>query len=174
MINNSSKVGLLLAAACMATSAHAVDINWSGFGTLGVGQTLNNDEQRYRARLMVVFSVLAGIFSMMGIYGVTSRSVARRIREMGIRIALGAERTQVRGLILRQAGRIAVVGAILGVLVSIIASRFIEDLLFGVSRTDPIALLGIGLLVGLASVLASWAPSRRATKVDPMVALRTE
>ncbi len=130
--------------------------------------------QRYRARLIVVFAALAGLLAFMGIYGITIRSVARRTQEMGIRVALGAERLQVMRLVLHQGAGLAAAGAALGVLVSLFTGRLLESLLFGVSVSDPLTLLGIAVLVTGASVAASLPPSYRATRVDPMVALRTE
>lgn len=130
--------------------------------------------QRYRARLMAVFAGLAGLFAVMGIYGITARSVARRTQEMGIRVALGAERGQVMRLVLRQGVRLAAVGVLAGVAISLGTGRLIEAMLFGVSTSDPLTLVGIAALVVGASVVASLPPSYRATRVDPMVALRTE
>ncbi|HSR41967.1 MAG TPA: FtsX-like permease family protein, partial [Longimicrobiales bacterium] len=131
-------------------------------------------EQRYRARLMVAFGGMAAVFALLGVYGVTARSVARRTREMGIRLALGADRSRVLGLILRQGARLALFGVVLGLAVSASVAPFLEDLLYGVEAGDPATLAGIALAVAGASLLASLAPGRRATRVDPMVALRTE
>ena len=130
--------------------------------------------QRYRARLMAVFAILAGVFAVMGIYGVTSRTVARRVREMGIRVALGAERRQVVWLVVRQGLRLAGAGVALGILISMAAGRLLASMLFGVSTGDPLTLIGIALLVTGAAVVASVPPSYRATRVDPMSALRAE
>jgi predicted permease len=130
--------------------------------------------QRYRARLIVVFSGLAALFSLMGIYGVTARSVAARTRELGIRMALGARRDGIVGLVLRQAIRLAVFGAALGIAISLLANRAIEAYLWGVRAFDPLTLIGIALLLGAASVLAALAPGLRASRVDPMEALRAE
>jgi predicted permease len=131
-------------------------------------------EQRYRARLMVTFAVLAGLFALMGVYGVVARSVARRTREMGIRAALGAKRTDIHGLVLIQGFRLALFGAVLGVAVSWWATRFLEGMLFGVEAMDVATLVAIAALVGAASLAASLPPSRRATRVDPTEALRAE
>jgi predicted permease len=130
--------------------------------------------QRYRARLILVFAVLAAVFAVMGIYGVTARSVASRTRELGIRMALGAAQKRILRLVVRQAIRLALAGALLGILVSLIVTRGIEAYLWGVGRTDPLTLVLIALLLGAASVLAALGPGRRATKVEPMVALRVE
>ncbi len=137
--------------------------------------TLVSDDvaaQRYRARLMVVFAGLAGIFAALGVYGVTARMVARRTREMAIRLALGAERREVMMMVLKQGIRLAVIGGLIGMVLSVGSSRFLSDMLFGVTALDPIALGTIAGLVAIGSVVASWPPSRRATTVDPMTALR--
>lgn len=130
--------------------------------------------QRYRARLVIVFSILAAVFALMGVYGVTSRSVAARTRELGIRLALGAERGNVLGLVMGQAFRMAFWGGLFGLWVAYLATRAIEAYLWGVERTDPMTLVGTAVLVGGASLLAALAPGRRASRVDPMEALRTE
>jgi predicted permease len=130
--------------------------------------------QRYRARLILVFSGLAALFSLMGIYGVTARSVAARTRELGIRMALGARRKGIIGLVLHQAIRLAVMGAALGIAISLLANRAIESYLWGVRAFDPVTLIAIAVLLGGASVLAALAPGLRAARVDPMEALRAE
>jgi putative ABC transport system permease protein len=130
--------------------------------------------QRYRARLIFVFATLAAIFSLMGVYGVTARNVAARTRELGIRMALGARRDGILGIVLGQALRLAALGAVLGIVASFAATRGIEAYLFGVERTDPVTLVTIALLIGGASVLAALAPGLRAARVDPMRALRSE
>lgn len=130
--------------------------------------------QRYRARLVIVFSALAALFALMGVYGVTSRSVAARTRELGIRMALGAERGRVMGLVMGQAFRMAFWGGLLGLWVAFVATRAIEAYLWGVDRTDPLTLLGTAGLVAGASLLAALAPGRRAARVDPNEALRAD
>jgi ABC-type antimicrobial peptide transport system permease subunit len=121
---------------------------------------------------MTAFGVLAGMFAMLGVYGLTARAVARRTREMGIRVALGAERAQVMGLVLRRGLALAAIGAGVGLAISLFATRVVESFLFGVSRLDPVSLVGIALVIALGSVVACLPPSRRATRVDPTVALR--
>jgi putative ABC transport system permease protein len=131
-------------------------------------------EQEYRARLMAAFAVIAAAFATLGIYGVTSRSVNQRSQEMAIRLALGAENSSVLRLILRQGIVIAAIGGAIGVLLSVGAARLFRELLFEVSILDPIAIGTIALFVGAASVLASLPPAVRATRTDPITAMRTE
>ncbi|HVS13732.1 MAG TPA: ABC transporter permease [Thermoanaerobaculia bacterium] len=132
----------------------------------------STSSQRYRARLMGAFGALAALFAMLGVYGLTARSVARRTREMGIRVALGAARSQVMRLVLARGLGLAAVGAGLGLVVSLFATRAVEGFLFGVSRLDPVSLVGIALVIAAGSLVACLPPSRRATRVDPTVALR--
>lgn len=130
--------------------------------------------ERYRARLAMVFALLAGFFSVMGIYAVTSRTVSARTREIGIRMALGAERGEVLGRVLIRAGRLALFGAAAGMLASFVAARFVAGFLFGVEPLDPLTLFGVAGAMGVASVAAAYAPGRRATRIDPVTALKVE
>ncbi len=134
----------------------------------------NISDQVFRARLMGVFAALAGAFALLGVYGVTSRSVARRTREMGLRVALGAGRGSVRGLVTKEALRLAALGAVAGLAASVAVGGVLQSFLWGVGRTDPLtlALVGGGLI--LFAVLAALPPALRATRVDPLEALRTE
>lgn len=131
-------------------------------------------EERYRARLMAVFSLLAVLFALMGVYGVTARQVARRRREIGIRLALGSAAVGVHALILRQSLRMGMVGVALGLALSLVLARSVESLLFGVAAADPLTLAGISgfLLLGVAATTLE--PSRRAARTDPAEVLRGE
>jgi len=130
--------------------------------------------ERYRARLIVVFAGLAALFSLMGVYGVTARSVAARTREMGIRLALGARRNSILGLVIGHAVRLSAAGALLGLLASLAATRGIEAYIRGVERTDVVTLATIAIGLAGASVLAVLAPGIRTARVDPVDALRDE
>jgi putative ABC transport system permease protein len=130
--------------------------------------------ERYRARLVSVFALLAALFSIMGVYGVTARGVAARTRELGIRMALGARPTGVLRLIIGQAVRLGVIGAVAGILISLAATRAIESYLWGVARTDLATLVIIAVSLGAASALAALLPARRAANVDPQTALRAD
>lgn len=130
--------------------------------------------ERYRARLVALFSALAALFALLGIYGVTARSVASRTRELGIRKALGAERQSVLNLVLKQGVRLAVWGGALGFLLAWMGSRFVESYLYGVQRADPVTIGGTALFLAITSLVASLAPGVRAARIDPMEALRVE
>jgi putative ABC transport system permease protein len=128
---------------------------------------------------MVLFSVFAGFglaLAAAGIYCVLSYLVSRRTREIGVRMALGAQRGDVLGLILKDGGRLAGLGIVLGTLASIAAARLLASQieLFHVSATDFVSFAGVVLLLGIVCALACWLPARRATKVDPMEALRCD
>ena len=124
--------------------------------------------------LVGVFGGLALVLATVGLYGVVAYSVAQRTREMGLRVALGATRGDVMQLIIGQGIRLAFIGIIAGLAVALAVTRLIASLLYGVSATDPITFLAASALLLLVALTACYVPARRATKVDPMVALRYE
>jgi putative ABC transport system permease protein len=131
-------------------------------------------QPRFNMMLLAVFAGVALILAAIGIYGVIAYSVTQRTREIGIRMALGAQRTQMLGMVLRQSMLLVVIGIVIGFLVALAATRVMATLLYGVSANDlSIYAVVIALLSG-AAFLASYVPARRAMKVDPMVALRYE
>ena len=114
------------------------------------------------------------MLTAIGVYGLLSFSVARRTSEIGTRMALGASRANVLTLVLKQGVMLIAIGLVLGLAGAFAATRFLAALLFGVRATDPSSFLGVSALLLLVGLLASYLPARRATKVDPMVALRYE
>ena len=120
------------------------------------------------------FGVLALVLAAVGIYGVMSYVVAGRTREIGLRMALGAQSGNVRSLILRQGMTLALIGSVIGLAIAFGATRLLKSVLYGVSASDPITFLGVTLLLATVALLACWIPARRATRVDPMIALRAE
>lgn len=130
--------------------------------------------QRYRARLMVAFGVLAAAFALLGVYAVSARAVARRTREIGVRSALGAAQGDVLRMVLGQGLRLAIWGVAVGVGISAVVSRSLEGLLFGVEGLDPGSFLAVSAFVAACAVLACVPPGRRAARVDPSTALRAE
>ena len=137
-----------------------------------IGSQLAAD--RMIAVLLSVFGVGALLLATIGIYGVMAYSAAQRTREIGIRIALGAERSDILKLIIRQGIFLISIGAGLGLALALAATRVLQSLLFGISATDPLTFaVVLFVLVGVA-LLACYLPARRATKVDPLVALRYE
>jgi len=131
-------------------------------------------DRRFSVTLVVIFSVTALFLAMAGIYGVNAYSVARRTREIGIRMALGASPGGVRKTIVKQAAVTALMGVVAGTIGSLLLTRWMQSLLFEVSPADPITFCGVALMLVLAAVMACWIPARYASRVDPMVALRYE
>jgi putative ABC transport system permease protein len=129
---------------------------------------------RMAAAMLAIFGGLALILAVIGVYGVLSYSVNQQTREIGIRMAMGAQTGRVLGLVVGQGMRLAAVGLILGLLVAFAAMRVMSTLLFGVSAHDPLTFIGVTLVLAVAAVLACYIPARRATKVDPIIALRDE
>ncbi len=130
--------------------------------------------ERLMAMLSGFFGLLAAVLAMVGLYGVISFLVARRRNEIGIRLALGAERGQVIAMVMREAGRLLLIGIAIGVTLSLAAGRGARALLFGLKPYDPLTLAGAALLLALIATAASFLPARRASKLDPMAALRDE
>ena len=126
------------------------------------------------ATLLIFFGVLALCLASIGLYGTISYAVERRTKELGIRMALGAQRKQILWMVLREALLLVAKGVAIGIPIALVATRLIASLLFGVKTTD-LATFSIAVLLLLATAfLASYLPARRATKVDPIVALRTD
>ena len=139
-------------------------------------EQIRNDSiapQLFTMRLLICFSILAGTLALIGVYGVLSLSVASRRQEMAIRMAVGAQRQNVFGLILSEGLRLVGAGVVIGAAVAIASTRVLRALLFGVEPTDPLTFATMVLLF-VAVVLACYIPARRASKVDPMAALRHE
>jgi putative ABC transport system permease protein len=124
--------------------------------------------------LLTAFAGVALVLAAVGIYGVISYSVARRAKEIGLRMALGAQRGNVLGLILGGGLRLTVAGLLFGLTGALALTRFLSTLLFGVTPTDPVTFASVSLLLAVVAVVATYSPARRASRVDPMVALRNE
>jgi predicted permease len=130
--------------------------------------------QRLQGQVLGIFAALALVLAAAGIYGVTSYAVAQRAREIGVRIALGATRRRVAGMVLVQAARLALIGVTIGVALAVVLARLVGALLHGVTTTDPATFIAVPATLALVSVLASCVPALRAMRVDPAVTMRAE
>lgn len=124
--------------------------------------------------LLAAFAGAALLLASVGIYGVIAYSVSQRTTEMGLRMALGAKASDLVGLVVRGSMKFVAIGMVIGLALSLVLTRFLSGQLFGVSRLDPVVFVGVSCLLGLLALVASVIPARRATRVDPLEALRTE
>jgi ABC-type antimicrobial peptide transport system permease subunit len=130
--------------------------------------------RRFQTSLLTAFAVIALILALVGLYGLMAFSVNRRTREVGIRMALGAERADVLLLILKNAAFLVGAGLFTGLASAWAATRLLRSFLFGVSDHDPLTVVSISLLLLVCGLVAALFPARRAASIDPMQALRTE
>ena len=130
--------------------------------------------RRFNALLTGLFAIVALLLASVGIFGVLNYSVAQRTQEIGLRVALGAQTRDVLRLVLGQGVRLILFGLALGLAVSFALTRVLAVMLFGVTPTDPLTFVGVSLLLTSVALLACYIPARRATKVNPLVALRYE
>jgi putative ABC transport system permease protein len=146
------------------------------YGMEPLNETLSHSTAQRRFTMLVlgVFAGVALLLAMVGVHGVLSYTVAQRTREIGIRMALGADRQSVRGLVMGQGARLVTAGLVLGVVGAIGGARLLSALLYGVHPNDPATFGAVALGLGAVALLASWLPARRAMRVDPIVALREE
>jgi predicted permease len=126
------------------------------------------------ARLSSFFGAIALLLACIGLYGVMAYTVNGRTREIGVRMAVGAQRTQVLGMVLQEAMKLVLIGIIVGIPVALLVSRVFASRLFGLSPADPLSMLVVVVVLAAVATVAGLVPARRATKVDPMVALRHE
>jgi predicted permease len=154
----------------------SVDANLPVFDVTTMNDVMSESlaRRRFSTVLLGIFAGIALLLAAVGLYGVLSYSVAQRSREMGLRIALGASPSAVRRLVLRAGLAVVGIGILLGVLASLAATHIMSNMLYGITVLDPATYVGVAGLFVLIAMLACYAPARRATKVDAMVALRQE
>jgi putative ABC transport system permease protein len=131
-------------------------------------------DRRFQMTLLAIFAVVALILAATGVYGVMATAVARRTHEMGVRLALGATARDVLKLIIGQGMKLALVGVGIGLAAAFGLTRLMKGLLFGVSAIDPLTFVAVALLLAVVALIACYIPARRATRVDPLTALRSE
>jgi predicted permease len=162
----------------LASLIHEIDPSIATSDATTMTELLNDSTAAYLHRssawLVGGFAALALVLSVVGLYGVIAYSVSQRTREIGVRMALGAERSSVYRLILREAGWLTAIGIVVGLCCSVAAATLMRKLLFGTQAWDATTLAAVGLVLALSAMLASYLPARRAASVNPVEALRAE
>jgi ABC-type antimicrobial peptide transport system permease subunit len=162
----------------LAKAIHRVSLEAAVEESATMMQRINDSETAYihrtAAYLVVGFAALALSLGVIGLYGVIAYSVSLRTREIGVRMALGAQRSSVYQLILKEAGRLIAIGIVVGLAASVGAAMLMGKLLFGVQAWDAGTLIGVAVVLGASAMMASYIPARRAASVNPTEALRAE
>ena len=163
-------------AAAMRREIAAVDADLPVYDVRTMNQVIAESvaQRRFTMGLLAIFAFAALGLAALGLYGVISYAVTQRTREIGLRMALGGRRLDVLRLVVGQGMKMAMIGALAGLLASLALTRLMRGLLYGVSASDPLTFIAVTLLLAMVALVACWIPARRATKVDPMVALRCE
>ena len=166
----------LALAPMLRKEVQSIDRNLPVFGEQAMSTLVADSlaQRRFAVELVGLFGIVALLLAGIGIYGVMSYSVSQRTREIGIRIALGASRRTILGWVLKQGMLLSIVGVSIGVLAAIAFSRVLRGLLFGVAPTDVVTYVSVGGLLCLVALLACYVPARRATRVNPIKALKYE
>ena len=134
----------------------------------------STSQQQFNMWLMSVFGSCALLLAAIGIYGLMAYSVEQRTQELGIRLALGAPAHQVKNMVVRQGMVLALVGVVVGLIAAYLLSRFVENFLFGVAARDPMVFVAVPVVLSAVAFVAVWLPARRASRIDPIIALRAE
>jgi predicted permease len=163
-------------AAEVRSTLHAIDPNLAAgdIQTMGELESVASAQRRFQTSLLTVFAGIALFLALVGLYGLMAYSVSRRTREVGIRMALGAQRSDVVLLVLKKAALLLALGLVSGLVASWFATRAMQAFLFGVGRHDPMTILSVCALLAVSGLIAAIIPARRAASIDPMQALRTE
>jgi putative ABC transport system permease protein len=145
-----------------------------GAQTLDDALSASLSERRFSLEMVALFAMTALLLAGLGIYGTISYLVSERTHEIGVRLALGAQRGKILEMVLRQGLGLVIGGAAVGLVGALIASHLMAGLLYGVRPTDPITFVGVTLVLTIVALVACYIPARRAMRVDPLVALRHE
>jgi putative ABC transport system permease protein len=161
-------------AGALRKAVQDVDQNQPVFGVRTMDEVIANQfaPRKFRTLLLGLFALLALVLVVVGIFGVISYSVAQRTHEIGIRMALGAQREDVARMVVAQGFKLTVIGVAVGIAGALALTRMLSSLLYSVKPTDPVTFIGVTLILTAAALLASYIPARRATKVNPIIALR--
>ena len=162
--------------AAIGSQIHAVDANAAVYNVRTMQDRLNDSlaRQRFSTLMLGAFATFALLLAAVGVYGVISYLVSQSTHDIGVRIALGAQPVNILGLVVRQGMELAAIGVLGGVIGALILTRFMASLLFGVAATDAITFSVVALILATVALAATVIPASRATRVDPMVALREE
>jgi putative ABC transport system permease protein len=157
-------------------AAREIDPSLSVFNVRTLEEQVSNSLQplKMNVLMLTVFGTLALLLASIGLYGVASYSVSQRTREIGVRMALGAQPSAVLGLVLGQGMILVAAGLAIGLVTAYAASGLMRSLVVGVSTHDPLTFAGTAAVLGAIALLASYIPARRATRIDPLIALRTD
>jgi predicted permease len=164
------------AIAALTSAIHAVDPAPAIYRAATAQELVSRSlvERRFMLSLLGAFALLAGVLAAIGIYGVISVATAQRTREFGVRLALGAELGQILGMVLRQGATLTLGGLAIGIAAALALGRVMAGFLYGITPTDPLTLAGMTVVLAVVAFVACVVPARRATQVDPLVALRAE
>src|SRR6202030_736273 len=154
----------------------SVDPTLPVFGARTLSETVYESlsERRFSMEIVALFALTALLLAGLGIYGVISYIVSERTHEIGIRLALGAQRRDILGMVVRQGLGLAIAGAAMGLVCALVVAHLMAGMLYGVRPSDPLTFAGVALLLVGVALLACYIPARRAIRVDPLVALRHE
>jgi ABC-type antimicrobial peptide transport system permease subunit len=163
-------------AATVRSTLHSIDPSLAvgDIQTMGDLESASSAQRRFQTALLTVFAAIALFLALVGLYGLMAYSVSRRTREVGIRMALGAQRSNVLMLVMKKAAFLLAIGLAAGLAGTWFTTRIIRTFLFGVDQHDPITILSVCALLAICGLLAALIPARRAASTDPMRALRTE
>ena len=151
---------------------NALAIEW--MRTMNAVRADSLARERFLMTLLLLFASVGMALAVVGVYGVMAQMAKRRVREMGIRLALGAQANDVRWLVVRNGLRLVVIGLAIGVTGALVGTKAMQTLLFGVASTDPLTFVSVPIVLVLTALIATWMPATAASQADPATTLRSE